>query len=381
MLTMALLYYYDSNQRLRTWQVEVEGEKYRVITGLDDGKKVISKWKTASPKNIGKKNETTGEQQARIEAEALYTINYNKGWASTPNDVSMPFTSPMLANVYQKYKRLLDFTQAVFTQPKLDGFRSIITSTDIKSRDGKPIFNTSHVLGILTPLLEANENVVVALDGEMYNHVLKDDFNKISSLLRRETVTEEFAKQAIELVQFHCYDVIFKDTSIPYKQRFEWLKANLPVGPSIRLVPTTEVADTEGIDKMKTLYDSMGYEGAIIRLNRPYEIDKRTWSLMKYKGKYDAEFEIVEILEGNGNWSGCAKSVKIKLPGGETQDSGLRGTEAENKLLLAEKELWPGRTCTIEYEGVTPAGKLRFPIVTKFYKPGDPEQREPSTKI
>jgi hypothetical protein len=46
------------------------------------------------------------------------------------------------------------------------------------------------------------------LDGELYNHDLKNDFEKIISLVRKTKPTEEDRLESAQMVQFHCYDII-----------------------------------------------------------------------------------------------------------------------------------------------------------------------------
>ena len=369
------LYYHDSNGRLRTWRAEADGARYRVVTGLDDGKKVESKWKATKAKNVGKKNATTAEEQALAEVRALYVLNEKKGWHQDPAKISKPFIEPMLAAIYQKQKAL-DFKTLTFAQPKLDGFRCVITRDGVlKSRDGELFWNVAHIAQALETFFEKHPEVE-ALDGELYNHEYKDDFNKISSMLRRQTVTEEFAQQCREKVQFHCYDVIFKDLTIPFQDRTTFIQRYLPNIYCLVTVKTHIVESDQAVHAAKAMFDEDGYEGAIIRLNGPYEFGKRSKFLLKYKGKDDAEFEIVELLEGQGNWSGAVKHVIIKLEDGSTQKAGTRGTMEMLQDLLAQKEVWPGRIVTVEYEGRTPDGKLRFPVVTKYHAPNGPEKRK-----
>ena len=58
------LYTRDSLGNVRVWHMEQDDDKYRTISGLLEGEKVTSEWTVAKPKNMGKKNETTGSMQA-----------------------------------------------------------------------------------------------------------------------------------------------------------------------------------------------------------------------------------------------------------------------------------------------------------------------------
>ena len=98
----------------------------------------------------------------------------------------------------------------VFIQPKLDGVRCLIqydnSTVTAYSRTGKEWKNIDHILFNLRPFFQLNPNVV--LDGELYNHKLKDDFEKIISCVRKTKPTDEHRRESEQLVEFHCYDVI-----------------------------------------------------------------------------------------------------------------------------------------------------------------------------
>ena len=61
------------------WYIESDGAMYRTISGQIDGKHVTSEFTICLPKNIGKKNETSAEQQCLLEVEALYKKKLAQG--------------------------------------------------------------------------------------------------------------------------------------------------------------------------------------------------------------------------------------------------------------------------------------------------------------
>lgn len=73
------LYTTDKSGREREWKVWVVGDTAYRSSGLVDGKKVESK-RQFSGKNIGKKNETTPQEQARQEAEREWTSKLDKNY-------------------------------------------------------------------------------------------------------------------------------------------------------------------------------------------------------------------------------------------------------------------------------------------------------------
>ena len=114
---------------------------------------------------------------------------------------------PMLA--YPVNNKPIDYTKKVFIQPKLDGVRCVIqygdgVSPGVKaySRTGKEWKNIDHILKELVPFFMKYPQVI--LDGELYNHDLKKDFEKIISLVRKTKPTDEDRLESSEMVQFHC---------------------------------------------------------------------------------------------------------------------------------------------------------------------------------
>ena len=97
-------------------------------------------------------------------------------------------------------------------QPKLDGVRCVFTKDGAFSRTGKEFKNVDHIIKTLKPLFK--QCPYMKLDGELYNHELKDDFEKIISLVRKTKPTFEHRQEAEKLVQYHIYDVV------PFKKYF-----------------------------------------------------------------------------------------------------------------------------------------------------------------
>ena len=105
---------------------------------------------------------------------------------------------PMLA--YPVSKKPIDYSKPTFIQPKLDGVRCVVQANPLDydyyslrivaySRTGKEWKNIDHILEQLIPFFRKYPNVV--LDGELYNHDLRDNFEKIISLVRKTKPTDE----------------------------------------------------------------------------------------------------------------------------------------------------------------------------------------------
>lgn len=358
-----ILYHWDVKDCLRTWQMEREGNSHRVIAGLQDGEKVVSKWKKCKPKNVGRANATTGEEQAHSEVLSLYKKRREKGWYDSPEEAkSGPlFFECMLAEKYEDN----DTVFPVFSQPKLDGIRCIANKDGLWSRGGKKIVSSPHIWEALAPVWETNPAIV--FDGELYNHHFKDDFNEISSLVKTTKPKPEHIPLTKKWVQYHIYDVYTgPDDEFGLRNRallnaqsrddIDW--------SCIQLVTTAIVSNQELLDELYDTYLEEGYEGQMIRYNGPYE-HKRSKFLLKRKEFIDDEFQIVEIVEGKGNWSGCAKSIEIAHDG-VTSSAGIRGSREYMQQVLKDADSYIGTMAKVRYHKKTPAGKLRMAVVLEL---------------
>ena len=221
---------------------------------------------------------------------------------------------PMLA--YPVSTKPIDYDKPVFIQPKLDGVRCVIQSEHVEyynkkgehivglgvkaySRTGKEWKNINHILEQLKPFFKKYPYVI--LDGELYNHDLKDDFEKIISLVRKTKPTDEDRVESAEKVQFHCYDVI--DESMKYHDRAKFLVSNLRDSYCVRFLPAFSVDCEERAKLYHQENLGAGYEGSILRTNDMYKCG-RSWSLRKFKDFHDAEATIVGFVEGKGKRKG-----------------------------------------------------------------------------
>lgn len=358
------LYKRDSKGKVRVWCMELNGDRHRTIAGLQDGKLVTSEWTECSPMNIGKRNERSAEEQALSEIEATYKKKLSVDYHNNIEDIDTPkIFKPMLATKWEDRKAKMDWGSGpVSMQAKFDGIRCIATSKGLFSRTGKPILSGAHIIRELEPFFEQHPNHV--LDGELYNHLLKDDFNKISSIVRKTKPTDADVAEAAEVMEYHVYDVA-SGIDAPYTERHTFLTTTFKdmvvtdQTSMICIVTSSIITSEQECDDMHSMLIKEGYEGSIIRLDEPYAIGKRSNGLMKRKDFIDEEFIILEYVEADGNWAGLPKVLKIQLPNGIVGEATMKGSR---EYLQEVKDNWAdyvGKEATITHFGFTPAGKLR----------------------
>lgn len=374
------IYTRGNDGRLREWWYEVDGDRYRVLSGLIDGKKAESGWKRATPKNEGRSNATTGEQQALFEAEANRRKRLEKQYRERLEDVDLVPKGPMLADSFDRGRmaQILGLGNPVWVQPKLDGIRANFNRHGAWTRGFKPHHNVAHIWKALEPLRLEYPHLVV--DGELYNHDLRDDFNKITSVVRKQNVTQEQAEEASRLIQFHVYDVFSLrpdlDEGRPftgsYGRRLDFLSevhSHLDALGVGKVVPSRFCQNMATVDEAHGWCIENGYEGSMIRLDSgPYEPDERSSQLLKRKDFITEEYPVVRFEEGQGNWAGAAKRV-IVLRNGNEEEAGMRGTYGDNAELL-RSQVGPNAVATIRFFTPTPDGKMRFPVMVDYHPDG-----------
>lgn len=361
-----VLYKRNTNGKIQTWQVEVQGNAYRTISGQKEGKKTTSKWTECKAKNIGKVNEVTPEEQAHLRATAQITLKLEQGRYHLSIDTvdDDDFTDPMLAADYKKYIPLLqDILNGDWhSQPKLDGMRCIVKKEGMFSRQGKPIVSAPHVHEAYGPIFEEEPDLII--DGELYTDILREDFNQIMSLCKKTKPTPEDLAKSREIIQHWAYDIV--EETKPFTQRIEYLgKLVQWLGsPSIVLTPTHCVTSQEDLNKMYEDYLAKGIEGQILRRGSSlYQMSKRPKDLLKRKEFIDEEYEIIELQEGQGNWSGYVKRVELRTKDGKVFGAGIKGNQEYLAQLLIDKDQYPGCLATVRYQNLTPDGIPRFPVV------------------
>ena len=281
---------------------------------------------------------------------------------------------PMLA--YPVSDKPIDYTNKVSMQPKLDGVRCLIQSEDVEyhepntgklikaqavkaySRTGKEWKNINHILQSLLPFFQANPNVI--LDGELYNHALRDDFEKIISCVRKQKPTAIDRAESRRLVQFHCYDIV--DETLTFEERNMFIQKHLLFNNyGVRAVKTQAVA-TESLSKVVHQQNlDAGYEGSILRLNDVYQC-KRSHSLRKFKDFHDAEATLTSWVEGKGKRVGTiGKFMAVDADGNEF---GMPVMDNFKKLqtMFDEMKTWVGKQATFTYFERTKANSYRHPL-------------------
>ena len=330
------LYKPDTKGNTRVWSIAVVDPSYTVSHGMLDGK-IQDKTTLCYPKNVGKRNEVSGKEQAVKAATAKWTQQKErKGYGLTPQDAAIS-KKPMLAMDYHKSGHRIKYPCGV--QPKLDGVRALVerVSEDvvtITSRTGKTFeADLSHIEKWVFDNLEVGG----MLDGELYIHG-KELEDIVSAVKKTKPSTAD--------LEFWVFDLIIEGAD--NSRRDGVLNMGMaPSGP-IRLVKTRFVKSEEEMKYEHKFYVAAGFEGTIIR-NREghYRFNHRSPDLQKYKEFMDEEFPILDVTEDKDGYP-----VFLLACGEGTFTCVLRGDKEKNKAkyLLDPENIVIGKYMTVKYQ-------------------------------
>lgn len=363
-----VIYKRTSTGAVQVWFAETEGNKFRTTSGQEEGKKTVSAWTVCEAKNVGKKNEISPEDQATAEVEALYKKQLRKDYKETKAEIDTKSrVKPMLAKKWADEVDKFPAGQIFGFEPKLDGFRSMVTVDGMFTRDGLPIVSSPHIYEDVKWIFDLHPTAEI--DGELYNHDFHDDFNKISSLLKKQKPDAAHFEKTKAVVQYWVYDIFFPDIpSLSQKERRHILEAlfgnrDTDAGVIVKmeyavLTPREEgTADKAG--EFFAKWKAENFEGAMGKpVDAPYE-GKRTRNNLKIKEFIDEEFPILDIEDGRGSRAGIAARAIIQLENGDTCDVGIIGDHAYCKELYENRANVRGLPGTVQYLNRTPDGRLR----------------------
>lgn len=373
-MKLATLYKKTSTGAIQQWTISVWPEpngEALIMTeyGQLSGKTQEARDFVSEGKNIGKKNETSAYEQAVLEATSQWEKKLKKSYhqsleAAEAGEVDATYVqggiSPMLAHPFDKQGHKVKYP--AFVQPKLDGHRCIAMVVEGKctlwSRGRKRITGVPHIESAIEEMLNFDGTQNFVLDGELYSHSHRDNFEDLSSFIRSET-----PKPGHEVVQYWIYDVAVPG---PFKDRkevldvFDELIIELGVS-SLGVLATFEVESEEDMMEKFGVFLAEGYEGLMIRNADGLYINKRSYDLQKVKEMQDEEFEITDIISGRGKMADAAIFV-CKTSDGNIFQCVMATSMDERERYLREKDQYIGKMLTVKFQNWSNDGVPRFPV-------------------
>jgi DNA ligase-1 len=368
------LYKQAKKGEIREWRIQTNGGDIMTTHGMHGGAMQLAV-KEAKAKNVGRANETTAEQQAKLEAESMWKKKKDKGYFESVKEAEEEVVFlPMLAHELKpKVLEKLEFP--VDVQPKLDGVRCLAhwkgDSVHLMSRGGKT-YDVAHISKALESILQPNW----VLDGEIYLYGLPlQDINKLVKKHRDKPI-KDIGYCSTDL-EYWVYDTFC--TEGDYLQTRHWsarlrtlkMGTSIPSSGSIKRIPTHQVESRQELMAAHQTFNTEGYEGTIIRLhNGLYELGHRSRSLLKYKDFQDDEFEIVGFDEGVGKFVGCVVWVCRTKSGREFRVV-PKGTMRQKQEWFQAADKYISQMLTVKYQTLTKDGIPEFPVGITIRMPED----------
>ena len=355
MTKLETLYHQGKTGAIVQWNIWTENADICTEYGQIGGKMQTSR-KTATPKNVGRANATTADEQAILEAKAMHKKRLDAKYSLTIEDAKKEVFLPMLAASFDKRKDKV--TYPVDVQPKLDGVRCLAywdgDSVKLMSRGGKQWNCCQHIIDELEQVLPKDW----VLDGELYIHGSTfQEITKLVKKLRPESVN----------VQFHVYDVPRAGNwcgNGGWDNRKNVLDYFADHGhcKSVKVVESHYATCEEDVYKLQSQFLEDGYEGAIVReMDGEYKFGYRSNKLLKVKNFMDKEYLIAGFTTGVGRFDGCIVWVCM-TEDGQSFKVVPQGTMEERQETYQNADKHIGDWLKVKFFELTDDGIPRFPV-------------------
>lgn len=355
----SIIYKKDSNNNIRYLLVEAVNGQLITTSGILGSENPVIQIKNCQPKNIGKKNETSSEEQAVAEMHALLIKKLDKDYSNTIEEAKEDLVIlPMLANEYSKHSKKIKWgVDKVFVQPKLDGMRCLKQGSELISRQNKEITTMNHISSQLPHIADI-------IDGELYLH--GEGFQTNMQYIKK------YRKGLSERISFHVYDLVLPDLN--FEDRYLLLKSILDqeISNHIKLVDTYEIKSEEELKKYHDMFISEGYEGTMVRISKSgYKISGRSSELLKYKDFDDQDIIVKDIIpcKNETDWGEVIfdwPGAKGHRAGDNILGSSTRMSHEQRKEILLNKKNYIGKKAELRFFGLSDTGVPRFPVVVGF---------------
>lgn len=368
------LYGKDKKGGYKVWAIGTTESGDLTIAHGKEGGKMSVKMEKIAPKNVGRSNETTPEQQADLEAQGRIKKQIDKGYRHSKEELDELPLLAMLAGDYTKIGHRIDYTQGVDYSDKLDGVRCVAKcwpdgTVSLESRTGQ-LWDVPHIKAELELFMKPGD----VLDGELYIH--GEALQDITSAVKRtdpevkvaaarakleravgddkiEAAYEELAEALFiesirPKIQFIVFDMPSDSIwSVRIMELQDYARDNFLAHGFVRLIKYDDVWSEEEMKRKHADCVARGFEGIMLRnAQGMYESGKRSADLQKYKTFIDAEFLILDIIEDK---QGFAVFILQNDLTAETFQC-VMGDMEQRKHFIENKELYIGKYMTVQFQ-------------------------------
>ncbi|BAV80838.1 ATP-dependent DNA ligase [Vibrio phage RYC] len=385
-----------STQKVQVWKGWTEGATVFCQYGQQGGKQQIEDY-VAEPKNVGRSNETTAEEQAQVELQAMYTKQVDNKHYRLSVEEAQEF-----ADSNREPRKILDYKKGfkkmsdrLLTSRKLNGSRACILGGDYLSKIGKvEEVKVDHLREAIEALGDVN------MDAEAYAHGLS--LQRIRSALLKPVKTDKeiiaaakkrakdlgkslpktlTISQAIDFfgynpnddapkLKLHVFDIpvlgVIFEKRLEIMSALEHEVARLGLDNVIKFeYPVWTNSHEERMEKLQEVVEA-GYEGFVhYEPQGLYEFGVKSSNAQKSKPRYDAEARVVGVVRdkrGNGTLECIACDALDNAPFKCVMKVDRRdGTKHEDKSYETCLEM-VGKWITFSYEELSDKGIPTKPV-------------------
>lgn len=283
------LYGLSKNGTYKLWSIETKEEEIHLEHGQENGK-IQLKIESVKGKNIGRSNETTPSQQAKLEALSKIEKQKDKGYRLNKEDLQDLDILPMLSTDYTKQGHRIKYP--CWGSDKMDGCRALAICENgvviLKSRGGK-LYDVKHLQGQLAAVMKDGE----VWDGELF---IKGKYlEEIVSAIKKQNPLTPY-------LGFVVFDVVNTEE---FSSRIDTIKAisKRLLGTQIQVIDYVNIESEQDMKVHHKDSVARGFEGLMLRNGKGvYESGKRSADSQKYKEMIEDDFQITGVLEDkNGN--------------------------------------------------------------------------------
>jgi len=347
------LYKTTKTGAIQVCKISTVKDVIEVEFGQLDGKMQF-KHTVCVPKNVGRSNETTGVEQAEIEALAKWTKKKKEGYSE---DITAP-TVVQLPRKVGKWEPKR-FKAGQFSTPKLNGINIIFRLDEadnltLWSRGGDPRPPIPHLTKQVIDVMDWMSTKEINV--ELYKH--GEHLQDIQSAV---TKTNELSPM-LEAAIFDICDM----GDAPYSER-NTLMRNAEVHFNyLTGVSFLTGVECNTIEEVEAEYISClvaNLEGTVIYSpDNIYVHNQRASDIWKYKPTLDAEFEVTNYEIDKNK---CPVWV-LRTAGGLTFKAKPKGEREPLQKMAQEAHLYTGKWATVEFEMLSKEGKPLKPVFLNF---------------
>lgn len=298
----------------------------------------------AEPTNVGRANYRNSMEQAYFEMWSAVKLKQDKGFDDgTGTKVTKPL--PMLAHKFVDHPKKV--TYPCYVQPKLNGMRMLFDGSDGWSRGNKEI-----IPAVIAHLQFENAEGII-FDGEL---ILP------GNVPLQETISaaKKFRPGKSDNLVYYVYDVV--DPSLSFAERYAILQSTT-FPANVIVTPTVECRDEADVYMYHKHFTTQKFEGTMIRSQTgKYEINKRSYSLLKLKDFVDEEFKVIGVTEGGGKDAGLAIFICETTDGIKSFNCRPEGSEDNRRELFRNRDRYIGKFLTVRYQELSNDNVPIFPV-------------------